>query len=89
MINIAKAELVGDYQINLCFDDGHVETVDFKPFLMQAVHPDIRAYVNTVKFKDFHIEYGELVWGDFDLCFPIEGLYKNQLFVSARDQLAA
>lgn len=89
MINIVKAEVIGEYQIYLCFDDGDEQTVDFKPFLVQAVHPDIRAYLNTDKFKDFHIEYGELVWGDFDLCFPIVDLYNNQLFVASHNQLAA
>ncbi len=89
MINIVKAEVIGDYQINLCFDDGHEQTVDFKPFLLHAVHPDIRSYLSTDRFKDVHIDYGELLGGDLDLCFPIVDLYNNQLFVATHNQLAA
>jgi hypothetical protein len=25
----------------------------------------------------FHVTYGELIWGDFDLCFPVIDLYRN------------
>ena len=34
---------------------------------------------DPVRFATFRIEYGELVWGDYDLCFPVIDLYLNQL----------
>lgn len=79
IINIVTAEQVGDYLIRLRFDDGTEQTVDFKPFLMHALHPDIRAWLEPARFATFHLEYGELVWGDYDLCFPIIDLYRNQI----------
>jgi hypothetical protein len=41
-INMVTAEQVGDFRIRLNFDDGTEQTVDFKPFLTHALHPDIR-----------------------------------------------
>ena len=78
-INIVAAETAGNYRLRLTFDDGLEQTVDFKPFLTHARHPDIRVYLDPAKFSAFRIEYGELVWGDYDLCFPIIDLYRNQL----------
>ena len=78
-INIITAEQVGDYRLHLVFDDGMEQTVDFKPFLIHAHHPDIRAYLDPARFSAFRIEYGELVWGDCDLCFPIMDLYRNSI----------
>lgn len=62
-INIATAEQVGDYALRLCFDDGAVQMVDFKPFLSLSRHPGIRAYLEPEMFSAYRIEYGELVWG--------------------------
>ena len=88
-INITAAEQVGDYALCLSFDDGTVQTVDFRPFLSQSRHPDIRAYLEPALFAAFRIEYGELVWGDYDLCFPIADLYRNRLLPDAALEVAA
>jgi hypothetical protein len=45
IINITAAEQVGDYALRLSFDDGTVQTVDFKPFLSASPHPDIRILI--------------------------------------------
>ena len=79
IINVVTAELAGDFRIRLTFDDGTVQVVDFKPFLQRSQHPDIRAYMDAPRFAGFRIEHGELVWGDWDLCFPVIDLYRNQL----------
>ena len=78
-INIQTAELVGDYRIRLRFDDGVEQVVDFQPFLSRSRHPQIRAYLDPVLFASFRIEYGDLVWGDYELCFPIMDLYRDSL----------
>lgn len=88
-INITSAEQVGDYALRLSFDDGAVQTVDFKPFLSLSRHPAIRAYLEPERFAGFRIEYGELVWGDYDLCFPIADLYRNTIMQSAVLEAAA
>ena len=53
-----------------------LEFREFKPFLAHARHPDLRVYLDPAMFSTFRIEYGELVWGDYDLCFPIIDLYR-------------
>ena len=78
-LNITRARQVGDYSLVLDFDDGKQQLVNFKPFLVKSRHPDIRAWLDCEKFSTFRIECGELVWGDYDLCFPIIDLYFNEL----------
>ena len=78
-INIVTADQVGEFRIRLQFDDGTEQTVDFKSFLTHALNPDIRAWLDPARFATFRIEYGELVWGDYDLCFPMIDLYRNQI----------
>jgi hypothetical protein len=79
VINIESTTLIGKHQIRLCFDDGTVQDVDFEPFLSQSQHPEIRAYLDESRFGSFRLEHGELIWGDYDLCFPMHDLYMNQI----------
>lgn len=88
-INITEVTQAGDFALRLSFDDGTVQTVDFKPFLTLSRHPDIRAYLDPAFFAAYRIEYGELVWGDYDLCFPIADLYQNRLMPDAVLEKAA
>lgn len=78
-LNITRARQVGDYSLVLDFDDGKQQLVNFKPFLDKSRHPDIRAWLDSEKFSSFRIEHGELVWGDYELCFPMIDLYFNDL----------
>jgi len=78
-INIVTAEQVGDLRIRLRFDGNTEQTVNFKPFLTHSLHPDIRAWLDPARFAAFRLEYGELVWGDCDLCFPVIDLYRNRI----------
>jgi hypothetical protein len=79
VVNILKATQVDRHRIELHFDDGTVQTVDFYPFLARSRHPDIRAFLEPARFAAFRLEHGELVWGDYDLCFPIADLYRNRI----------
>ena len=89
IIRVVTATEIGDYTLRITFDDGTAQEIDFKPFLNSALHPDIRAYLDPQRFSSFRIEYGDLVWGDYDLCFPIIDLYKNQLVKSSSLEQAA
>jgi len=88
-INILSADPDGDYRLRLRFDDGVVQSVDFLPFLSRSHHPDIRRFLDPGRFASFHLEFGELVWGDFDLCFPIMDLYHNRILLEVPDKEAA
>ena len=78
-INIISATQIGEYCIRLVFDDNTLQEIDFKPFLVRSHHPDIRAYLKPEYFSRFRVEYGELVWGDYALCFPVIDLYRNTI----------
>jgi hypothetical protein len=79
IIQVVSATRTGDCKLSVVFDDGTAQEVDFGPFLNTALHPDIRAYLDPRRFSSFRVEHGDLIWGDYDLCFPIMDLYKNQL----------
>lgn len=78
-INIVNVEPAGDLRLRLTFDDGVVQTIDFRPFLSRSRHPSVRAYLEPQRFATYRLEFGDLVWGDFELCFPIIDLYRNAL----------
>ena len=63
-INVISATQAERYRIRLRFDDGTEQEVDFEAFLSHSLHPDIRAYLDPVRFGSFRVDYGELVWGD-------------------------
>ena len=72
-------QAAGTYVLRLRFADGKTVTVDFGPFLRQSGHPEIRKYLKPGLFKSYRLERGELMWGDFDLCFPIADLYEGRI----------
>ena len=88
-INIVWAEYLGGYRIRMKFEDDSIQEVDFQPFLVGSLHPEIRAFLDLEKFTGFRLEYGDLVWGDYELCFPISDLYDNQILPRRREMIAA
>lgn len=79
LLKIDKAEHAGEYRLMLSFSDGKEQTVDFGPFLENSRNPEIRKFLKPKNFKSFKLEDGDLMWGDFDLIFPIMDLYENRL----------
>jgi hypothetical protein len=79
VIAIEQAEYVKDYILQLKFSDGKETQVDFGPFLRQSLNPLIRKYLDKDTFKQFTVEYGDLYWNDYDLCFPIADLYEDRI----------
>ena len=88
IINVANAEHVGGYCLRLQFDDGTEQIVDFGPFLRDAQHPDVRAFLAEEKFLHYRIDHGNLIWGDYELCFPVTELHANAIHPLA-DRAAA
>ena len=79
IIEIEGAEHISDYKLKLHFSDGTERVIDFEPFLRSSRNPMIRAYLEREKFVNFRVEYGDLVWDDYGLCFPIADLYENRI----------
>lgn len=78
-LNIQDAKYTGDCIIRNYFNANENKIVDFKPFLMQAVHSTIKKYTDDNLFTSYKIENGNLIWNDYDLIFPINDLYENSL----------
>jgi hypothetical protein len=78
-LKIIKAEYIEDYKIRLVFSDGKENTVDFQSFLRQAQNPMTRKFLDINEFKKFKIEYGDLLWNDYEMCFPIIDLYEDNI----------
>ena len=78
-ISIEQAVYDGDYRIRLFFNDGSEQTVDFAPFFTASKNPQIRKYLDPQRFQRFTAEYGDLLWEDHDLCFPVADLYDNTI----------
>jgi hypothetical protein len=79
VIFVERAEYAGDFQLRLTFNDATQRIVDFAPFLQQSSNPLIRAYLDPAAFARFAVRDGDLVWDDYDLCFPIADLYEGRV----------
>ncbi len=88
VLNVTLAEHMAGYRIKVRFDDLTEREIDFEPFLTRSAHPAIRAYLDPARFAAFRIECGELVWGDYDLCFPIIDLYRAEIDHTEPEQVA-
>ena len=80
VISINKAEYVGEYKIKLFFSDGIERLIDFSSFLKNAKNPMTRKYLDKEMFKNFSIEYGDVIWNDYEMCFPKWDLYEGKIY---------
>ncbi|MBA4146738.1 MAG: DUF2442 domain-containing protein [Verrucomicrobia bacterium] len=78
-LEITEATYLGDYRISLDFNDGTRRVMDFGPFLGKAKNPEITAFRRLNKFKNFHLHYGNLMWGDYEMIFPIADLHAGKI----------
>ncbi len=77
-LEIESAKYINGYKLELTFNDGKINIVDFENFIFSSGHPEIKKYQDKNLFKKFNLTYGELEWGDYDLVFPISELYEKQ-----------
>jgi hypothetical protein len=89
VLRILKAECVHGHTLKLVFSNDIERMVDFKPFLGSSRHPNIRKYLRPSAFKKFLLKDGDLMWGDFDLIFPIMDLYENRITKPAQKRSQA
>ena len=79
VLQITEAKYSGEYKIKLLFNDDTEKTIDFEDFIKNSKNPMTRKYINKEKFKSFKTEYGDLVWGDYEMCFPIWDLHQGRI----------
>jgi hypothetical protein len=82
---VKKATYLGDYRIGFTFTDGHTSELDLHGFLAKpAQHPDVARYLDVTLFRKFKIDQrADLVWGDWDMCFPFASLYAGDVDVDS------
>ena len=78
-LEITEAGHVSGYKIRLTFNDGTERVMDFEPFLRKARNPDLTQYRQLRKFKGFKLHYGDLMWGDYEMIFPITDLHAGKI----------
>ncbi|HEX7585060.1 MAG TPA: DUF2442 domain-containing protein [Prolixibacteraceae bacterium] len=78
VISIVKAEYVGDYKIEISFSDGVHRTIDFSEFLLNAKNPMTKKFLDKQLFRQFSIVYGDIIWNDYEMCFPIWDLHEGR-----------
>jgi hypothetical protein len=79
VISILKAEYLGDYIIRFYFSDGVEKTIDFSMFLKNAKNSMTRKYLDKQQFMKFDIYYGDIIWSDYEMCFPIWDLHEGNI----------
>lgn len=79
VISIKKAEYIKEYKIRFFFSDGTERMIDFFNFINSVRNPMTRKYLDIKLFANFAIEYGDIMWGDYELCFPIWDLHEGKI----------
>jgi len=79
VISIIKAEYMGDYRIKFSFSDGVEKVIDFNDFLKNARNTMTKKYLDKQLFKKYTIEYGDIIWNDYEMCFPIWDLHEGSI----------
>ena len=79
IINIIKAEWLNDYVIHFAFDDDKETQIDFYPFLKDSKNEMAKKYLDKNLFQDFSLKFGDIVWNDYEMCFPIWDLYSGKI----------
>ena len=78
-LEITEATYVAGYKLRLVFNDGKKRVMDFEPFLRRAQNPMTTQYCQLRKFKSFHVHQGDLMWGDYEMIFPITDLHRGEI----------
>ena len=78
-LRVKEAKYVPRYRVDIAFNDGTRRVVDFGPFLKQARNPMFTKYRGLAEFKSFHNQDGDLMWGDYEMIFPIMDLYNGTI----------
>jgi len=78
-LEIQKAIYLSGYKIQLIFNDGVVRIINFSEFLNSSKNPMTTKYLNSKNFRNFKLKHGDLVWGDYEMCFPISDLHEGKI----------
>jgi hypothetical protein len=79
VISINNATYAGDYKIKFLFSDGSERLIDFSSFIKNARNPMTNKYIDIELFKNFTLSFGDIIWNDYEMCFPIWDLHEGRI----------
>lgn len=79
VISISKADYIEEYKIKFIFSDGVERLIDFSGFLKNAKNPMTKKYLDMELFRKYSISYGDIIWNDYEMCFPIWDLHEGKI----------
>lgn len=79
VIDVTEAKYKPKFKLDIAFSDGTRQLVDFGPFLKKAQNPMLTKYRELDLFKSFKIEDGNLMWGDYEMLFPVWDLHEGDI----------
>jgi hypothetical protein len=79
VISIIKAEYQGDYKIRFSFSDQSIKVIDFYNFLSSSRNPMTKKYLDKNLFQKYTIQFGDIIWNDYEMCFPIWDLHEGNI----------
>jgi len=68
-----------EHILDIEFNDGHHECVDFSTFIFTSGHPDYEKYKSIPDFLNFDLIDGNLNWDGYTMIFPVENFYHNKI----------
>jgi hypothetical protein len=78
-LRVEDAKYLEKYIVQIFFNDGTNQNVDFENFLTDSQHPEIRKYLDKSLFQSFSIINGNLNWNEYDMIFPISDLHEGRI----------
>lgn len=78
-MKIVRFDILGDYRLRVCFDDGVEKVADMESFLLTSSNPLIRKFLDKPLFDSVQLDdFGVLVWGDDDMDINPQAIYNGQ-----------
>lgn len=53
------------------------ERRDFLPFFKNAKNPMTKKHLDKKLFQSYSIEYGDIIWNEYEMCFPVWDLLEG------------
>lgn len=78
-IEVVNARYTEGFRLHVFFSDGTSREVDFGLFVKRCRLPDVVKYAKPNAFKRFRVVNGNVMWGDYEMIFPVEQLYQGKI----------